>query len=63
KFQQLQAKMKEYSAAWPTEVTLSLGAAIVKEPTNYEELYKSADNALYTAKKAGRNKHRISGEL
>ncbi len=44
-------------------VTASIGAAMFpKDGKNFEELYKSADKAVYTAKEHGRNKFVFFGE-
>lgn len=44
-------------------VTASIGAAIFsRDGDNFEDLYKSADNALYVAKKRGKNQLAFYGE-
>lgn len=44
--------------AGPIELTISLGAAVgIGEDVNLDELIRAADEALYEAKEAGRNRH------
>lgn len=40
----------------PTEITVSVGAAVFKGPVSYERLFRTADSLLYKAKGSGRNR-------
>jgi diguanylate cyclase (GGDEF)-like protein len=48
----------------PFSVTVSMGQAEVRaEDLNYLDVYKRADRSLYEAKRAGRNRININGEM
>ncbi|MEG2097033.1 MAG: transporter substrate-binding domain-containing protein [Pseudoflavonifractor sp.] len=61
KCRNIQAALERQTVDWPVTVTLSIGATMVSDGSDYDSLYQSADNALYAVKNSGRNHFCISG--
>ncbi|MEO1937156.1 MAG: GGDEF domain-containing protein, partial [Sulfurimonas sp.] len=57
--QKLQKRIKAEDFAPLTKLTASFGATLYKDGDSYEELFKRVDNALYQAKKSGRDRFTI----
>lgn len=55
------AKAHEIFVAPERHLTFSIGAVIAVPGTNYDELYRLADHALYQAKEQGRDSFRLAG--
>ena len=54
KFESVRASV--YSMGSETEMSISIGATLASGKCRYEDLFKQADSALYTAKKNGKNR-------
>ena len=52
----IRVKIQNHKFAHANQVTASLGVAMIKKEININELIKNADDALYQAKRSGRNK-------
>lgn len=51
--------MRQRDEAAEGRVTISLGAVYYGQPDHYDELFQTADRALYQAKAAGRNRYAV----
>lgn len=45
-----------------SDVSVSIGIAVIQEPLPYDELFRQADIALYHAKSNGKNRYEVYGE-
>lgn len=54
--ERLRAGVEEAARLWPVPVTISIGAAVLSPSDTLEQLVARADQALYRAKSAGRNR-------
>lgn len=59
KLQTLLKNVEEELSEYNSGVSISIGVACMKKVSSYEELYQRADEVLYAAKKAGKNRYLI----
>ena len=59
--EKVRAKVEDTIFSHNIKITISIGAAEHEEGESLDDLYRNADNALYTAKESGRNQVAVHG--